>query len=119
MSENVDDLLDGRVTTPTLPSQQFMSGTVPYGPGSFGSPYPSTQFDSSSAPSTSTATSTYRNTFTSFPTPQSIPDPIHHLRAPLNRFLLPNHEHVTCFLWNGLYTCLSIRGQITLYQIRS
>jgi transcription factor STE12 len=121
MGEIVDDLLEGRVTTPTLPSQQFMSGTVPYGPGSFGSPYPSAQFDSSSAPSTSTASSTYRNTFTSFPTPQSIPNPIHHLRAPpLNRFLLPNHEYVTCVLWNGLYphlwnrycksTCLSIRG---------
>jgi transcription factor STE12 len=126
MGESVDDLLDGRVTTPTLPSQQFMSGTVPYGPGSFGSPYPSTQFDSSSAPSTSTATSTYRNTFTSFPTPQSIPDPIHHLRAPhhpaLNRFLLPNHEYVTCVLWNGLYHISGtdiVRALVFRFEVRS
>ena len=111
MGENVDEMLEGRVTTPTPPSQQFMSGTVPYGPGSFGSSYPSSQYDSSSAPSTSNPNSTYRNTFTSFPTSQSIQDPIHqqlsHLRAPhhpaLNRFLLPNHEYVTCVLWNGLY----------------
>ena len=109
MGENVDDLPGGRVTTPTPPSQPFMSGTVPYGPASFG--YPSSQYDSSSAPSTSTANSAYRNTFTSFPNAQPFPDPIHqqlsHLRAPhhpaLNRFLLPNHEYVTCVLWNGLY----------------
>ena len=129
MGENVDDLLEGRVTTPTPPSQHFMSGTVPYGPGSFGSPYPSTQFDSSSAPSTSTATSTYRNTFTSFPTPQSIPDPIHqqlsHLRAPhhpaLNRFLLPNHEYVTCVLWNGLYHISGtdiVRALVFRFEVR-
>lgn len=110
MGENLDDMLEGRVTTPTPPSQQFMSGTVPYGPGSFGSSYPSSQYDD--GPSTSTTNSTtYRNTFTSFPNSQPVPDPIHqqlsHLRAPhhpaLNRFLLPNHEYVTCVLWNGLY----------------
>jgi transcription factor STE12 len=109
MGEDVDDLAGAGVATPTPPSQSFMSGTVPYGPGSFGSTYPSTQYDSSSAPSTSSTS--YRNTFTSFSNPQSISDPMHqhlsHLRAPhhpaLNRFLLPNHEYVTCVLWNGLY----------------
>jgi transcription factor STE12 len=127
MGENVDDLLDGRVTTPTPPSQQFMSGTAPYGPGSFGSPY---QYDSSSGPSTSTANSTYRNTFASFPTPQGIPDPIHqqlsHLRAPhhpaLNRFLLPNHEYVTCVLWNGLYHISGtdiVRALVFRFEVRS
>ena len=108
IGENADDLLEDRVTTPsTPPSQHFMSGTVPYGPGSFGSPYPSTQFDSSLGPSTSTATSTYCNIFTSFPTPQSIPHLIHqqlsHLRAPhhpaLKHFLLPNHKYFACVLW--------------------
>jgi len=110
MHENVDELLEGRVTSPTPPSQQqFISGTVPYGPGSFGSSYP---YDGPSTSTTTANNSTYRNTFTSFPTcQQPVPVPIHqqlsHLRAPhhpaLNRFLLPNHEYVTCVLWNGLY----------------
>ena len=131
MGENVDELLEGRVTTPTPPSQQFISGTVPYGPASFGSSYPSSQYDSSSAPSTSTTDSTsYRNTFTSFPTSQPIPDPIHqqlsHLRAPhhpaLNRFLLPNHEYVTCVLWNGLYHISGtdiVRALVFRFEVRS
>jgi transcription factor STE12 len=124
MGENVDELLEGRVTTPTPPSQQFISGTVPYGPGSFGSSYP---YD---GPSTSTtANSTYRNTFTSFPSSQPVPDPIHpqlsHLRAPhhpaLNRFLLPNHEYVTCVLWNGLYHISGtdiVRALVFRFEVR-
>ena len=125
MGENVDDMLEGRVTTPTPPSQQFMSGTVPYGPGSFGSSY-SSQFD---GPSTSTANPTYRNTFTSFPNSQPAQDPIHqqlsHLRAPhhpaLNRFLLPNHEYVTCVLWNGLYHISGtdiVRALVFRFEVR-
>ena len=123
--ENIEDFVEGRVTTPTPPSQQqFISGTVPYGPGSFGgSSYP---YD---GPSTSTST-TYRNTFTSFPTSQQpIPDPIHqqlsHLRAPhhpaLNRFLLPNHEYVTCVLWNGLYHISGtdiVRALVFRFEVR-
>ena len=126
MGENGDELLEGRVTTPTPPSQQFMSGTVPYGPGSFGSSYTSSQYD---GPSTSTANSTYRNTFTSFPTSQPLPDPLHqqlnHLRAPhhpaLNRFLLPNHEYVTCVLWNGLYHISGtdiVRALVFRFEVR-
>ena len=107
MGQDVDNLTGGGVLTPTPLSHQ--SGTAPYGPGIFGNPYPSTQYDSSSGPSTSSTA--YRNTFTSFSNPPSVPEPMHqhlsHLRAPhhpaLNRFLLPNHEYVTCVLWNGLY----------------
>ena len=105
-----DELAGGVGTTPPHP---FMSGTVPYGPGSFGSSYPSQYppIESSSGPSTSTTSSTYRNTFTPFSNSQPISDPMQqhlsHLRAPahpaLNRFLLPNQEFVTCVLWNGLY----------------
>ena len=125
MGENGEDLLEGRVTTPTPPPQQFMSGTVPYGPGSFGSSYPSSQFDSSSGPSTSTANPTYRNTFTSFPTQDPIHQQLSHLRAPhhpaLNRFLLPNHEYVTCVLWNGLYHISGtdiVRALVFRFEVR-
>ena len=101
LHSNVNELLEGRVTTST-PS---------YDPGYFGSSYPFSQYNSSSGRSTSTANSTYRNNFTFFTTSQSDPDTINHqpshLRAPhhpaLNRFLLPNHQYVTCVLWNGLY----------------
>ena len=126
MGENPDELLEGRVTTPTPPNQQFISGTVPYGPGSFGSSYQSSQYD---GPSTSTANSTYRNTFTSFPNSQPVQDPIQqlsHLRAPhhpaLNRFLLPNHEYVTCVLWNGLYHISGtdiVRALVFRFEVRS
>jgi len=99
MGEGADEL----VSTPTPPSQPFMSGTVPYGPASFTSSYPSgPQY----APLESSSNT--RNTFA----PQALSDSMHqqhlsHLRAPphpaLNRFLLPNQEFVTCVLWNGLY----------------
>ena len=116
MGENGYDLLEGRVTTPT----------VPYGPGSFGSVYPSSQFDSSSGPSTSAPNPTYRNTFTSFPTQDPINQQLSHLGAPhhpaLNRFLLPNHEYVTCVLWNGLYHISGtdiVRALVFRFEVKS
>lgn len=124
-----DFVVEGRVTTPTPPSQQqqFISGTVPYGPGSFGSSYP---YNNDGPSTSSSTTNNYRNTFTSFPSSQQpVPDPIHpqlsHLRAPhhpaLNRFLLPNHEYVTCVLWNGLYHISGtdiVRALVFRFEVR-
>ena len=127
LNSMVDDLPG--VATPT----PFMSGTLPYGPASFGSSYPS-QFppvDSSSRPSTSSSSSnSYRNnTFPPFSNPEPMQQHLSHLRAPshpaLNRFLLPNQEYVTCVLWNGLYhitgtdivRALVFRFEVTSYRL--
>ena len=121
MGENVDELLEGRVTTPTPPSQQFMSGTVPYGPGSFGASYQSTQYESGQSTPQLLHPSHPLNPF-----PDPINQQLSHLRAPhhpaLNRFLLPNHEYVTCVLWNGLYHISGtdiVRALVFRFEVRS